>query len=75
MRRRDDQPEPPSGVRVIDRDGHEHACDVHFIGVNFEGVAEWAVDAPIPFEAVMSARVATLPPRTSLLFPGPIENS
>jgi hypothetical protein len=72
MRRRvdEDAPEAPTGVKLVDSDGREYPCSVHYVGHDVDGIAEFAVVAPITVEHGMTVRVATLPPRTSLTFVG-----
>lgn len=74
MRRRIGQsaPQSPKGIKLVDDDGHEYPCVAHYVATNDDGIAEWAVVAPVQVRSGMSVRVALLPPRTSLVFVGDV---
>lgn len=61
--------ERPQGVRVIRADGSVIPCELAWVGIDEDGMAEWEISTTVNFRQGDSLKVATLPPRTSIIMP------
>jgi hypothetical protein len=64
----EEEPEPPTGVRLIDQHGMEHPVEVYFAGHTPGGIARWFVITPDAFP-LAGVRMDTMPPRSELILP------
>lgn len=62
------QPEPPSNVRAVYRDGREVPLECRYEGLDDEGIHLWVAVAPtsVDLEAMESLRVDRFPAHTAI---------
>jgi hypothetical protein len=65
------EPQPPTGVKIILRDGTEIPCDMLYDGIQEDGCHLWRAVAEVDFDNkdVLSAHADVLPPKTGISFP------